>query len=265
MRVTRGEDGEALDMRFDFWHGPDDRWRIEHGGDVVYLSAPGSEPLLRIDDQMRRLGGDIRVVHLGSAFSPLDLLGPDSLLRRMSTGMRVSEAPHRIEIGGRTAWSTTLASRDDKPVGIAFDDATGIIVRVSGSDQMLLLEVTDVVEHTDIPADRFVWEGPVVEAPPRARDSRRSPSDPRTQHAQRVEILTAIVAALDQPHEVLRAIEASVGDDAAKNAITELLGVSEIGADAVVSMQLRRFTPDVSRKIRNELIEMHDNPPPSGD
>jgi hypothetical protein len=83
--------------------------------------------------------------------------------------MRVAEPPHNEEVGGRPAWSTTLVSRSDVPVEIALDNDTGIIVAVRSPEHGRLLEVSDLVEHNTISDDRFVWDGPVVEAEVRRR------------------------------------------------------------------------------------------------
>lgn len=91
MRLTGQADGRIPDGVFRFWHGPGGRWRIERGGQVVYLSSVGSETFVRIDNEMQRHRGGFGSAHLGSALSPLDLLGPESVLRRMSVHVEVSE------------------------------------------------------------------------------------------------------------------------------------------------------------------------------
>ncbi|WP_051406519.1 hypothetical protein [Williamsia sp. D3] len=169
MRTSAKEGNETPGPVFDFWHGPHDRWRIEREGDVVYIQGAGEKPLVRIDGEIRRLGGDIHVVNLGAHFSPVDLLGGDSLLRRMSQKMRVATPPAPIDRAGRAAWKTTLLSRSDDSIEITFDDITGIIVGVGNPERGELFEVYDVSEHDDLPADLFVWTGPVVEAEPRDR------------------------------------------------------------------------------------------------
>lgn len=42
--------------------------------------------VVRIDDQMQLLDGDYRLPTLGAQFSPLDLLGTESLLHNISAG-----------------------------------------------------------------------------------------------------------------------------------------------------------------------------------
>ena len=50
-------------------------------------------------------------------------------------------------------------------------------------------------------------------------------------------------------------------EEATRTALMDLLGVTALGADAVVSMQLRRFRPDSAEGIRWELAELVKNPP----
>lgn len=264
MRTAARGSSETPELVFDFWHGPHDRWRIEHEGDVVYLQAAGEKPLVRIDGEMRRLGGDFGIVNLGSQASPLDLLGENSLLRRMSQNMRVAAPPAPIDRAGRAAWSTTLQSKSDDSVEITFDDITGIIVGVGNPERGDLFEVYNVSEHDDLPADLFVWTGPVVDAEPRDRGRRGGrPTDPRERHEQTFEVMAATVAALDRPRDVLEAIAGADNGAAARAAIIELLGVSERGAEAVAAMQLSQFRSDVARMARAGLIELQRTPPPA--
>ncbi|PHV66737.1 hypothetical protein [Williamsia muralis] len=264
MRTSAKEGNETPGPVFDFWHGPHDRWRIEREGDVVYIQGAGEKPLVRIDGEMRRLGEDIRVVNLGAHFSPVDLLGGDSLLRRMSQKMSVVAPPARVDRAGRAAWRTTLLSRSDDSIEITFDDITGIIVGVGNPERGDLFEVYDVSEHDDLPADLFVWSGPVVEAESRDRGRRGGrPGDPRERREQTFEVMAATVAALDRPQDVLEAIAGADNGAAARAAIIELLGVSEPGAEAVAAMQLSQFRSDVARMARAGLIELQRTSPPA--
>lgn len=264
MRTSAKEGNETPGLVFDFWHGPHDRWRIEREGDVVYIQGAGEKPLVRIDGEMRRLGGDFGIVNLGSQASPLDLLGENSLLRRMSRNMRVAAPPVRIDRAGRAAWRTALLSRSDDSIEITFDDITGIIVGVGNPERGDLFAVYDVSEHDDLPADLFVWTGPVVEAEPRDRGRRGGrPGDPRERREQTLEVMAATVAALDRPRDVLEAIAGADNGAAARAAIIELLGVSERGAEAVAAMQLSQFRSDVARMARAGLIELQRTPPPA--
>ncbi|MFJ6094786.1 hypothetical protein [Williamsia muralis] len=88
-----------------------------------------------------------------------------------------------------------------------------------------------------------------------------SSDDARSQHDQRVELLTAIAAALDRPHDVVDVCMQRGDEEAMRTALMDLLGVTALGADAVVSMQLRRFRRDSAEGIRRELAELVQNPP----
>ncbi|MGC4933503.1 hypothetical protein ACLQ3C_07455 [Gordonia sp. DT30] len=246
------DDGLNDDVAFDFWHGPHDRWRIEHQGEVVYLRAPGHGPFLRRDGDMRRLGGDFRTVHLGAPLSPLDLMGADSLLPRMSAGMSVVSGPTWTTVGGRGAWSTTLATADGDTGSITVDDATGIIVSMSAPSKPGWMAVTDLRDYDVIGDDRFRWDGPVA-GDAAGRGGRRRPKRPGQ---NRLEILGALVAATDRPHEVIELLVRSNSADAARSALMELLGISAVAAEAVMAMQARRFRVDERARLLDELSEV---------
>ncbi|MFT4126696.1 MAG: hypothetical protein QM662_10750 [Gordonia sp. (in: high G+C Gram-positive bacteria)] len=229
---------------FGFWHGPGGRWRIEHVGEVIYLCAAGQKPLLRRDGEMRALGGDLRVATFGTPVSPLELLGDSSLLRGMAAGLVVARAPQRVDPQGRPAWSTILAGPSGDTGEIWIDDATGLIVRMSAPSTAGVLEVTGLADHDTLPDELFRWEGPIV-----ADET----GGPHEIGRARVEILSALVAALDRPREVLDVLTRIDDDAAARAALTELLGATDDGVDAVLAMQLRRFRPHEADTVRAEL------------
>ena len=253
MRMTGNTGDHDLDERFRFWHGPNGRWRIESGDEVVYISSAGGDAIVRVEGQMQRQRGDFGTVHLGRAFSPLDLLGPDSMLRRLSARMEASAA-QPATIGGRVAWSITLTSPSDDRALLTFDSVTGVLVQFAGPRQSSLLEVFDFTDHAQLGAELFSWNGPVVDAPMAAR--RRPSGDPRKQREQLLEVLAAQIAALERPHDVLRAIAAADSGQAARDSVIQLLGVSPIGAEAVTTMQLMGFRSDVARQLRAELARL---------
>ena len=167
MRVTGDDDGDVLDERFDFWHSPGGLWRIERDGEVVYVSTATGDSLVRIDGRMNRLsGGDVTMVWLGRAFDPLDLLGLDSLLKKLSAGMAAS-SPQRTEVDGRLAWAVTLTARTGESIDLVFDDATGVLVGLSSSSHSGRLVVSNLVEHDRLDDELFSWRGPVTDAPSR--------------------------------------------------------------------------------------------------
>ena len=108
------------------------------------------------------------MVWLGPTFSPLDLLGLDALLRRMSTGMSAS-TPARTDVDGRLAWTVTLTARSRESVGLAFDDATGVLVQLSSTSHSGRLVVSDLVEHGRLDDELFTCDGPVADAPDQSR------------------------------------------------------------------------------------------------
>ncbi|MBT2272197.1 hypothetical protein [Rhodococcus qingshengii] len=253
MRMTGEAGGQTADGDFGFWHGTGGLWRIERGGEVVYISRAGREMFVRIDDEMQRHRGSFGVAHLGSAFSPLDLLGPDSVLRRMSVKIDVSD-PLLGVVGGRAVWSTVVTQTSGVAFDVAFDARTGVLVRMAGPKDSGGFEVVHLTEHGQLGAELFRWDGPSMDAPMSAR--RRPSEDPGQRAEVRMEELTALVAALDRSQDVLAVIVAAEGGRAAREAIVDLLGVSAVGAEAVASMALMGFRSDVARRVRAELAAL---------
>ena len=70
-------------------------------------------------------------------------------------------------------------------------------------------------------------------------------------------IADALMTALDRRHEVLDAIVASSDRAAAVDAITELLGKSRMGAEAVMNMSFHQLTKDSRRQIAAELDDLN--------
>ena len=72
--------------------------------------------------------------------------------------------------------------------------------------------------------------------------------------AARREITDALIAALDRRHEVLDVIVDSEHRGAAVEAVAELLGTTQLGAEAVVGMPLYELTKDSRRRTRSLLF-----------
>ncbi|WP_207837903.1 hypothetical protein [Williamsia soli] len=251
LRVSgKNRQDEPFDELFEFWHGGGGQWRIERDGEVVYLAADDQSALVLIDGQLQRQpAGRMRMAWVGSMFSPLDLLGEDSLLRKMSTRTKVTHEAESVEKYGRAAWSTELVTpKGDDTIELAFDDDTGILVLLRTPNGGLL-EVTNLAVHDQIDSERFTWDGQISNA-----DFDRK--DPRAQAANRIEILSALVDALERPQDVLSAVAGTADHQQARTAVVDLLGVSETGADAVLAMQVRRFGGAEVDKIRRELAEL---------
>ena len=75
--------------------------------------------------------------------------------------------------------------------------------------------------------------------------------------AARREIADALVNALERRHEVADAIVEAEDRAAAIQAITSLLGTSQLGAEAVIGMSFDKFTKDSRRKIAAELEDLN--------
>ena len=69
---------------------------------------------------------------------------------------------------------------------------------------------------------------------------------------QRLEILDAIAAAVERRVEVLELIVSSRSADQARSGIADLLGVSEVGATAVLDLQWRRLAELERTRISQE-------------
>lgn len=108
-----------------------------------------------------------------------ELLGPDSLLRKMSAGLSAG-ATSPEDIGGRPAWSVRLTGSCGGAVVLAFDDSTGVLVRVANDRGEVLLGVENLAEPEVLPDALFVWDGPIRPAPS-PRDRRRHTADDDTE------------------------------------------------------------------------------------
>ncbi len=75
--------------------------------------------------------------------------------------------------------------------------------------------------------------------------------------AARREIADALLTALERRHEVLDVIVESDDRKSAVDAITELLGTSRIGSEAVMGMSFDRLTKDSRRRIAKELDDLN--------
>ncbi|HNP12531.1 MAG TPA: GNAT family N-acetyltransferase [Mycobacterium sp.] len=75
-------------------------------------------------------------------------------------------------------------------------------------------------------------------------------------HCRR-EIADALLTALERRHEVLDVIVESADRQSAVDAITELLGTSSIGSEAVMGMSFDRLTKDSRRRIAKELEDLN--------
>ncbi|PVW03004.1 hypothetical protein DEA06_14670 [Microbacterium sp. Gd 4-13] len=73
----------------------------------------------------------------------------------------------------------------------------------------------------------------------------------------RREILLAYVTVLDRAEELLRVCAAAIGEATeARLAVEDTFGLSPVAADAVLALQVRRFTPTSLEQIRQELVDV---------
>ncbi|QHC61221.1 hypothetical protein [Rathayibacter sp. VKM Ac-2760] len=71
------------------------------------------------------------------------------------------------------------------------------------------------------------------------------------------EILAAYITVLDQPEKLLEACLNAVGGMVdARLAVEKAFGFSTVAADAVLSMQIQRFTPLERNRIQDELAAL---------
>ena len=73
---------------------------------------------------------------------------------------------------------------------------------------------------------------------------------------KRVHILEGLKIALDNIDEVVKLIRASKSDEEARNGLMNKFGLTEIQANAILEMRLRRLTGLEREKIENELAEL---------
>lgn len=73
---------------------------------------------------------------------------------------------------------------------------------------------------------------------------------------KRVHILEGLKIALDNIDEIIKLIKAAKSDDIARQGLMDRFGLSEIQANAILEMKLRRLTGLEREKIENELSEL---------
>lgn len=74
-------------------------------------------------------------------------------------------------------------------------------------------------------------------------------------------ILDALVRAMDRRDEVFQMIEDSEDVDEARRRVGQLLGVGEVGARAVLDLQVRRLTRDQRRALASRAAELRSKLP----
>ena len=239
---------------FDFHHAPGGKWRVEHDGQPVYLAVGRTSVVVRVGDHMQQLDGDFQLPILNAEFNPRDLLGTESLLRRMSAEITADEVARPMEMGGRASWSIRLHTPKGEAIVMAFDDATGVLVKVEDAGGRVLLQVENLTEPKGLPDSLFLWEGPIRKAPSPRDRRRRSAED----EDERIAFMRAVVAAQSRPQEVLAAITAADSENAARSALIQLLDVDEFGADAIMTTPVGQFRGDHAADNRRTLQILED-------
>ncbi|GBF17797.1 hypothetical protein Br6_05204 [Rhodococcus sp. Br-6] len=135
--------------------------------------------------------GSFHLVDLG-ALSPMDIVGPDTLLHNLSHRLVPTVAAAAIVIDGRRGWELTLVpdTGEQGRLTVVIDDATGLLMRFDSTEYELTAALTDVEVHDTLPASTFTWDGPIAPVPP-------DPADPLTAVRQRREIISAVASALE--------------------------------------------------------------------
>lgn len=256
---TTEPDGTSDSGGFDFWHGPDDRWRIEVSGEPVCVRTR-TETFVRDEaGQMSRLQGRMNLPLLGK-FNPFDVIGPRSMLFRLSERVRPVGPATRVQLGGRVAWSMMLTSAEMGSAGveIVLDDESGMLLRVDASnidptEGRLHAELTGLVVHNSLDSSLFEWNDELAQQVSDKNAAPVSEVDGVQSLQERIDILAAMSRALGRRAELVEALAGTDDDTAARAVVCDLLTVSPASADAVLAMQIRRFSEAGRMEIEAEL------------
>ncbi|MGO4205626.1 hypothetical protein AB4Z09_28615 [Rhodococcus sp. TAF43] len=246
---SRPDDSDTAQAgEFTLRYGPGERWRIDRAGHTVYVRNPRTT-FLREGEEMRRLPGSFHLLDLGPV-SPLDIVGPDTLLHNLSRRLVPTRTATSVVIDGRRGWELTLVPDTGDPgrLTVVIDDATGLLMRLDSTENELATTLTDVEVHDTLPASTFTWDGLIAAVPP-------DPADPLTTLGQRREVISAVASALEHREQVFHALADSADTDAARAELMNLLDVTTTGADAILAIQLRRL----SRQERTRILRERDD------
>ncbi|NKS04663.1 hypothetical protein GS528_27760 [Rhodococcus hoagii] len=198
---------------------------------------------------MRRLPDSFHLLNLGPV-SPLDIVGPDTLLHNLSRRLVPTAAATATVIDGRRGWELALVpgAGEQGRLTVVIDDTTGLLTRLDSTENELATTLTDVEVHDTLPASTFTWDGPIAAASPH-------PADPLTTLGQRREIISAVASALEHREQVFHALADSADTESARTELMNLLDVTTTGADAILAIQLRRL----SRQERARILRERDD------
>ncbi len=82
-------------------------------------------------------------------------------------------------------------------------------------------------------------------------------TDEQQNQLSRREIIAAYVVVMDRLGELVEVCSAVTGDvEELRHAVQETFELSPLAADAVLALQVRRFTPSERQKIQDELADL---------
>ncbi|HSF26958.1 MAG TPA: hypothetical protein VLC50_05510 [Actinomycetes bacterium] len=150
-----------------FWYAAPDRWRVEDERGVWHVQDDHWINLRDDQGRMQRLPreGTIWGFALGH---PQYLFGSSNdrlerFTRDNDFSLPMGPAT-AVTVAGRSAWEFVLAPPPHKPhpLRVAFDDATGVVVRMAVPELSFLIEITELAVNLELDAQTFTWTGPVA-------------------------------------------------------------------------------------------------------
>jgi hypothetical protein len=172
-----------------------------------------------------------------------------------------------VAVAGRPGWQVELVPprRKPHPLILVVDDATGILLRMSGGPggDAFVVEMTELSTDVEVDDASFRWTGQYVDAAVVAEEwaAERQRNRPRDEESlararERLRILEILAQAVRRRHEVSDTIAAAPGLPGASAALAALLGVTPEETMPVLDMQFRRLCPPESAKIHEELADL---------
>ena len=172
-----------------------------------------------------------------------------------------------VVVAGRPGWQVELVPprRKPHPLILVVDDATGILLRMSGGPggDGFVVEMTEFSVDVEVDEASFRWAGQYVDAAVAAAEwtaewRRNRPRDEQslTRAGERLRILEILAEAVERRREVSDAIAGAPDLPGASAALGALLGVGPEETMPVLDMQFRRLCPPEAAKIREELADL---------
>lgn len=172
--------GEPVEWSEQVWFSAPDLWRIERNGELIVLRDATRHLTRSTPGVMAQRRGRGR-------YMPVDELGGlgwahRGMFRAMSGFKKPQEPPAAVTVAGRDAWQTLLVAQERKPYSlqVAFDHATGLLLRYAAEDTAFVTEVTRLTVDEPLPPGIFGYVGPMKPArgvqPAQGKTERRTPS-----------------------------------------------------------------------------------------